>query len=69
MTTEQTGGFIIAVSFSLFCGYMIGLDHAKTEQELKARLTRPVLPNKCLCGLDERAIRNITWKHCKGVKS
>ena len=69
MTTDTIVGFIIAVCTALFAGYMIGLDHAKTEQELKARFTRPVLPCKCLCGLTEQTIRNITYKHCRKVKS
>ena len=61
-------GFICSVCFALFVGYMIGLDHAKTEQELKAKYTRPVLPPKCACGLTEQGIRNIVYRAAKNCE-
>ena len=65
MNIEVVVGVILAVCFSAFVGYMIGLDHAETEYALKARINQKALPNKCLCGLTENKLRSIVLRNVR----
>ena len=62
-----TGSLLLALAFG--AGYVVGGNHAETEYNVKLAAKREPVPNKCLCGLDERTIRNITYRACKGVKA
>ena len=62
--TDTYVAFICACCTTMFIGYMVGVDHAKTEQEIKAKFSRQVLPCKCV-GLTEQNIRNAVYRVCK----
>ena len=63
MSVEQYVGWCIAVALACSGGYMLGVDHERSQQSLR-KITEPA-PCECLCGLTQQKLRNIVFKTAK----